>query len=54
MQIWDVGSTVSMRKAFGSKLQDAGIQLKERESGGVIGVHDEDEDEESGWEDDGE
>lgn len=43
LQIWDVGSNVGVRKAFDSKLREAGRALKEKEhgqGGGVIGVVD--------------
>jgi periodic tryptophan protein 1 len=53
VQIWDVGANVGVRKAFDSKLREAGRALKEKEhaQGGVIGVIDDDE-EESGGDDD--
>ncbi|KAF5327650.1 hypothetical protein D9619_004799 [Psilocybe cf. subviscida] len=46
LQIWDVGSTFGARKAFGTKLREAGKTLKEKEEGaggGVIGVASDDE-----------
>jgi periodic tryptophan protein 1 len=46
LQIWDVGANFGVRKAFGTKLREAGRLLKEREEGkggGVIGVVDDDE-----------
>ena len=51
LQIWDVGSNLGVRKAFDSKLREAGRALKEKERGGVIGVADDDEGE-SGDDDD--
>ncbi|TFK33210.1 WD40-repeat-containing domain protein [Crucibulum laeve] len=52
LQIWDVGANFGARKAFGTKLREAGRVLKEKEAkeggGGVIGVvddHDESDDE---------
>jgi periodic tryptophan protein 1 len=47
LQVWDVGANVGVRKAFDSKLREAGKALKEKEQGqgGVIGVVDDDEDE---------
>lgn len=53
LQIWDVGANFGARKAFSSKLRDAGKALKEKaagEGGGVIGVQSDDE--ESADEDD--
>ncbi|KAI0067268.1 WD40 repeat-like protein [Artomyces pyxidatus] len=44
LQIWDVGANFGARKAFSSKLAEAGRALKEKASGGVIGVVDDDED----------
>jgi periodic tryptophan protein 1 len=40
VQVWDVGANMGVRKAFGSKLREAGkiIQERERGGGGVIGV----------------
>lgn len=45
LQIWDVGANFGVRKAFESKLREAGRALKEKEQdrGGVIGVVDDDE-----------
>jgi periodic tryptophan protein 1 len=53
LQIWDVGANFSARKVFGTRLAEAGRALKERKSGGVIGVVDDgdDEDDESDDED---
>ena len=52
LQIWDVGANAGVRKAFASKLSEAGRQLKEKEtsSGGVVGVVSDNEDD-SGDED---
>ena len=44
MQVWDIGANFGARKAFGAKLAEAGRILKEKTSGGVIGVVDDDED----------
>lgn len=44
LQIWDVGANFGARKAFGTRLAEAGRALKEKKSGGVIGVADDDED----------
>lgn len=52
LQIWDVGANVNARKAFSQKLKEAGRELREKESGGIIGVHSDDEEEVSGDEDD--
>jgi periodic tryptophan protein 1 len=38
VQIWDVGANQGARKAFGKKLAQAGRSLREKASGGVIGV----------------
>jgi len=39
LQIWDVGANFGARKAFSSKLAEAGRILKEKESSeGVVGV----------------
>lgn len=49
LQVWDIGANFGARKAFGTKLKEAGKVLREREdggNGGVIGVDsDEEEDE---------
>ena len=44
LQVWDIGANFGARKAFGAKLAEAGRILKEKTSGGVIGVVDDDED----------
>ncbi|ETW83317.1 hypothetical protein HETIRDRAFT_383395 [Heterobasidion irregulare TC 32-1] len=44
LQVWDVGANFGARKAFGAKLAEAGRILKEKTSGGVVGVVDDDED----------
>ena len=48
LQIWDVGSNAGVRKAFGTKLLEAGKVLREKEvrSGGLIGVETDDEESE--------
>jgi periodic tryptophan protein 1 len=43
VQIWDVGTNQGARKAFGKKLAQAGRTLKEKATGGVIGVVSDDE-----------
>ncbi|KAI5983388.1 transductin family protein/WD-40 repeat family protein [Pisolithus albus] len=43
LQIWDVGANAGARKAFASKLAEAGKVIKERESTGLIGVVSDDE-----------
>ncbi|KAA1476216.1 WD40 repeat-like protein [Dentipellis sp. KUC8613] len=43
MQIWDVGANFGARKAFGDKLAAAGRALREKTTGGVVGVVDDDE-----------
>ncbi|PPR02610.1 hypothetical protein CVT24_002181 [Panaeolus cyanescens] len=46
LQIWDVGANFGARKAFASKLREAGRTLKEKQEGqggGVIGVASDDE-----------
>jgi len=45
LQIWDVGATFGARKAFGTKMREAGRALKEKDEGkgGVIGVASDDE-----------
>jgi len=50
LQIWDVGSNMGARKAFSSKLREAGKILKEKEEGkgGVIGVASDDEESDDG------
>jgi periodic tryptophan protein 1 len=54
LQIWDVGANFGVRKAFAQKLKQSGRELKEREksSGGVVGVEDDDEGSERGGGDD--
>ncbi|KAI0696447.1 WD40 repeat-like protein [Cytidiella melzeri] len=44
LQVWDVGANAGARKALASKLAEGGRTLKERTSGGVIGVASDDED----------
>jgi periodic tryptophan protein 1 len=44
MQIWDVGANFSARKVFGTRLAEAGRTIKDKKSGGIISVAD-DEDE---------
>ncbi len=51
LQIWDVGANFSARKVFGTRLAEAGRTLKEKKSGGVIGVVDDGDDEDDGSDD---
>lgn len=53
LQIWDVGANAGVRKAFASKLSEAGKVLKEKSGAGLVGVVSDDE-ESSGAEEDGE
>lgn len=48
LQVWDVGANPGARKAFGAKLAEAGRVLKERNTGGVVGVVSDDEDSDAG------
>lgn len=51
LQIWDVAANAGARKAFGTKLREAGKVLREKQADtGVVGVASDDE--ESGDEDD--
>ena len=52
LQIWDVGANFGARKAFGTRLAEAGRALKEKKSGGVISVADDDEDDDGDDDDD--
>ncbi|KAH7884405.1 WD40-repeat-containing domain protein [Phlebopus sp. FC_14] len=53
LQIWDVGANFGARKAFATKLTEAGRVVKEKEGGGVVGlVNDEEDSEEDGNGDD--
>ncbi|KAG9126883.1 hypothetical protein FRC07_001541 [Ceratobasidium sp. 392] len=46
LQVWDIGTNSGARKSFGARLpQRRGGWERTRESGGVIGLHDDDEDE---------
>ena len=42
--MWDIAANAGARKALGSKLAEAGRTLKEKTTGGVIGVQSDDED----------
>ena len=53
VQVWDVGANAGARKALGPKLAELGRALKEKQSGGIVGVASDDEDS-SGGSDDGE
>ncbi|KAH9010628.1 hypothetical protein EDB84DRAFT_1542367 [Lactarius hengduanensis] len=44
LQIWDVGANFGARKVFGPRLAEAGRKLRDRTTGGVIGVADDEED----------
>ncbi|THH00377.1 hypothetical protein EW026_g2152 [Hermanssonia centrifuga] len=44
VQVWDVGANAGARKVFGPKLAELGRTLREKESGGVIGVESDHED----------
>ena len=50
MQVWDVGANAGARKVLAPKLAEAGRTVKERTTGGVIGVASDDE--ESGGDED--
>lgn len=53
LQIWDVGANSGARRAFASKLSEAGRVLKEKEGGGLVGLVDDNEaSEDEGDEDD--
>ncbi|KAG1855327.1 transductin family protein/WD-40 repeat family protein [Suillus subalutaceus] len=53
LQIWDVGANSGARRAFASKLSEAGRVLKEKEGGGLVGlVNDDETSEDEGDEDD--
>ncbi|KAG2344956.1 WD40 repeat-like protein [Suillus weaverae] len=53
LQIWDVGANSGARRAFASKLSEAGRVLKEKEGGGLVGlVNDDEASENEGDEDD--
>ncbi|KAH9080339.1 transducin family protein/WD-40 repeat family protein [Lactarius deliciosus] len=43
LQIWDVDANFGARKVFGPRLAEAGRKLRERTTGGVIGVADDEE-----------
>lgn len=49
LQIWDVAANAGARKAFGSKLKEAGKVLREKQAEGVVSLVSDDE--ESGDED---
>ncbi|KAF8638331.1 hypothetical protein AX17_002351 [Amanita inopinata Kibby_2008] len=53
LQVWDVGANFGARKAFGSKLANAGKTVKERDASGGAGIIGVVEDEEDSEEDDG-
>lgn len=44
LQVWDIGANAGVRKVLGPKIKAAGREIKEKESGGVIGVATDDED----------
>ena len=52
LQVWDVGATLGARKAFASKLSEAGKVLREKKGAGLVGlVSDEEEIDSEGEED---
>ncbi|KAI0342698.1 transducin family protein/WD-40 repeat family protein [Trametopsis cervina] len=52
VQVWDIAANAGARKSLASKLAEAGRSVKERTSGGVIGVASDDEDSSGGEGDD--
>jgi len=50
LQIWDVGQNLGVRRAFKTKLAQAGRELKEKQSE-VVGVTNDEESDEGGNED---
>jgi periodic tryptophan protein 1 len=47
VQVWDVASNAGARKAFGERLRRHGRELGEmKKGGGIVGVEDEDEEDE--------
>lgn len=52
LQIWDVGANLGARKAFASKLSEAGKTLKEKSGAGLVGLVNDDEESESAGDDD--
>ncbi|KAF9243446.1 transductin family protein/WD-40 repeat family protein [Melanogaster broomeanus] len=52
LQIWDVAANFGARKAFASKLAEAGKVVKEKEGGGLVGLVSDDEDSEDGNDED--
>ena len=44
LQVWEVGANAGARKALGSKVAAAGRTVRERQTGGVIGVASDNED----------
>lgn len=44
LQVWDTGANAGVRKVLGPKIKAVGREVKEKESGGVIGVVSDDED----------
>lgn len=52
LQIWDVGANLGARKAFASKLSEAGKVLKEKSGAGLVGLVSDDEESDSGDEED--
>lgn len=47
LQVWDIAANAGVRKVLGSKLAEAGRAVKEKTTGGIIGVQS-DDDESSG------
>ncbi|KAF8554577.1 transducin family protein/WD-40 repeat family protein [Imleria badia] len=52
LQIWDVGTNVGARKAFASKLSEAGKGLKEKSGAGLVGLVSDDDESDSADEED--
>ncbi|KAG8213266.1 WD40-repeat-containing domain protein [Butyriboletus roseoflavus] len=52
LQVWDVGANLGARKAFASKLSEAGKVFKEKSGAGLVGLVSDDEDSDSGGEED--
>ena len=44
LQVWDIAANAGARKVFGPKLAEAGRTVKEKTTGGVIGVESDHED----------
>lgn len=44
VQVWDVGANAGARKAFSPKLAEVGRMVKEKTTGGIVGVESDHED----------